>query len=631
MAGGDKLRDGYITFIGGSNQIDTLSQGLSPYYFKGFDVRLEGHHLKNRYGLHQQEIIATNPDDQWLYDHGRTQSYIARPNKNVVYELISGYVFKTNLKTGCTTKLEYEDGKDHINRKIPRVNRTWNADFLTFFDLNNTPLVLEGNTLRRTDVGREDIFVVPAIDDNGEDTYESFPNPEMPSACIGAYNADRPFIARGNTFTAGDPQYVDIPDAGITFREVLADNREYTDEWYTVGSSSDFEDICAMGFFNSSSINTGFGNMFIGTANNIYLANTQDDRASWTTGGSGNFIRLALPNIGMSGNRNWKMVNDNLWWWDLQGNLRNFSTEVANRNRDRRKQISLTNKIQELVDTPHPELYKYGVMEFWDNKLFTFIQPKCTISYNKVGCEVIDYAFKGILVIDFENVANENDEVPATFLGAWRGADFQDMQVVNNELYIKGKVGDKNYTFKVQKDSNYDYFEGKVINIESRVYFKRIGFGNRLSKKEIDNIEIDVNKVEGCYKVDIYYKPHSFCHWSYYKSWKYKNILTTNLLANPRFEPHSFESFSFGKPECIPKNASDEKETAVSKEHDLRIDFKGAWELSNIKLTAIEAGEDCTNSVGNVAECSTRSHVDCSFKNDFDCYKIQRGDTICRA
>jgi hypothetical protein len=613
--------DGNSTFIGGHNEVENLFQQKTSFD-KGVNVMLNGNGLIPRAGKRELKIQVLDPEFEKLFLGGKLQAFIPLSNGKTALEIYSGVIFKVNYENLQAYRIRIGDSKtDRVSATLSRINWSYAGDFVVIFDYPNLPVIYQqvSNVARRSNLQNTE-FVIDPNNLNGPLVEVS--SPEIPPSEIGAFNSDRLFVGEGVTFTGGDPISYTTPEAPITFKEVLTANAPFVDEFFQVGNSTPFEYLTAMGYLKIAETTTGFGPLLLSTNKNIYAAGVSKPRDSWTTDGP--LIKLALPNVSIAGQRAFTNVNNDVFFTDSMGELRSFGVDVDNQKKW--DDGSISRAIKSLIGSGDPSLYKFSVVEYWDSKLFFFVCPQRMESIKESGKPIMDYCFKGLAVLDFAPNATFGQENPPAFLGLWTSIDFTEMGVIGTDLIIKGRAGSRNVSLRLEKGLKYDIFNGKAHPIRSRVYLNRYGFNSRLNEKELRSISMDITNIQGEFELEVKYKPSSIEKYSLYKKVCYNAPICRKSLGKPALSPHAFNNLKLGNAEEVSCNPSTESLVSRFKELDIRLDFRGAWELRSISLRGEAKIEISEATVGCLTKEGKEIELPCHEPTDFEFYGINDGE-----
>ena len=614
MADVSSVYDGTYSFLGGHNEINELNQQRNSYS-RGVNVMLDGHSLVPRYGMAE---TGEAPDELLdLFWGGKVQALVPIPDTLSYLKVVGGRLFQGSLKDGSALLVQIGNNEqDRMSSSLRRINWSYAGSFIVFFDYPRLPVIYRmGQGARRSSLDRIDYVVDP----NNPEELIAANTPEIPPSELGAFNEDRLFIAEGFTITAGDSVSVSNPDAPITFTDVLTANAPYVDEFIDIGNSGPYHYITAMGYLKVSQTTTGFGPLLVSTTNDLYSCDSSKPRSQWSS--DGGFQKKMLEGVSIAGQRAFANVHNDLLFIDQNAGVRSFGVELEKQKKW--DSFSLSRRVGKMM-VGDVDLYRFSVVEYWDNKAFFLVAPILGESKNEVGQPVADTFYRGILVLDFGPNSDFSEDSSPVFLGVWTGALFSEMMVLDGALYVQGRVGERNVLFKVCKERRFDTYRGKVKNIKSRVYFDRFGFATRFNDKELKAISTDFKGIENDFSFGCYYRPNGVSDYSLYKKFSYR-VNTCRDFGEPATASHSLDQIKLGRPEVVSCNEATESIVTRFRELDLRFDLSGVWEFKSLTLRAETKIDTSDSNIGGFPEEGKSVLLNCSNESDWNFYSINDG------
>lgn len=259
----------------------------------------------------------------------------------------------------------------------------------------------------------------------------------------------------------------------------------------------------------------GEGVLFVSTRKSIYSVNVTPDRASWillTTP----LQRVAQINFGTVSDRSVVPVNGDLFMQSSpNGDIRSFIMGL--RYFQQWGNIPISRNMNRVLQFNDRELLRYASGIEFDNRLLQTVLPFQT----DVGV-----AHKGIMVLDFDLISSFEEKLPPAWEGMYEGLDF--MQLFSGDFgglpraftVVRSRETGQIEVWEMTTQDRFDSQVGVNGNrvtwyIESPAYT----WGNPFAMKQLETLELWIDKVLGTVEFEAYYKPDSWPCWIPWHAW----------------------------------------------------------------------------------------------------------------
>lgn len=596
---GEPIEDGTTTFIGGQNA------GLYPdrigraQYASGINGTTKDGTFSPRPGKTQigltfpQNTFFTRPDGtkishEKIFNSGKFQcagDYINDTGKFII-AVISGIIFQIDPVAETVVVLDIETqtsvsdiGIEAIEPRTQRLDQytariQWShaGRFFVIFDYPDYPIIIEGGSVRRADPAKFEIF--PSV--------------------LGAFNETRMFaFSNLNEFTAGDSTSNTLtPNAPITFEEVLAPAAPYATQIFSLGSTNSNNPITAVGFLQQTDNITGIGPMFVATKSSTYMYHTETPRAQWQ---NEQFGTLVLAKVGMASQRGVLNLNGDILFYDGMGNIRAFS--VAQADQKRWSHTPIDKEVKNWVKYDDPTLTPACVAGYFNNRAFFSVNPFRANAIDLYGNKVIDYACKGMVALELDNVSGFGQGATPVWAGLWTGLKPMEMVDLDGTLYIFSKDSNSTNTlYRVESDDiTWDTWQGKQKQIKSRLYTRDYNFAESVGPfvmKEEVAAYTDFKIIEGKFSCELEKKSDQYPVWEPWRIFSHiAQVQRSDFPFDkvmPELLPHSFREINMGSPiienQC---NLITSEELRYFNKMQLCLTITGLnWKLDNVRLKA---------------------------------------------
>lgn len=581
--------DGQLSFEGGQDSSLPPSRLAQNKYERGINVTAANGVIRPRYGIERKKLsfpragyayrFNRSADFENTFNVGKFQA--AAPyrigNRFYAVVVISGVIFLVNLDSYEVTVLTI-DRSTQLNETSDRINWSDAGRFLVLYDFPSRPIIIEGQTARRSD----------------PDLYE------LPAANLGVYNQSRLFFSNyGNEFTAGDPVgNVAALNAPITVEEIVTPTDFYGDI-YQINSRYDAP-ITAMATLQNTDSSTGVGQLLVASADQMFAYNTIDGRDTWT---QGKFGKSISDHVGVAGARSLINVGADLFFISSDGQLRSITTTQTEQTKW--AQVPMDLEVSNWKAFISPDLIKYSVLCYFRNKLFMSARPYRIKAQRLDGRPILDVAHSGILVFSTDNISRLGSDSAPAWDGLWIGCRPLEMFTTNKRMFVVSKdYYSRNTLYEMDPDLSYDRTEnGQRRQIKGTVYTREHFFEDMFALKKPKNIEVGISDIKGMFEVGIDYKPSHSANFLYLSNFKhfvpveYKNIASPDIRQRKAM---SFRELKFGFPDSTEGHPVTDDLYDRVKRVQLKITLKGdSWQLNEYRLTANVMTESSTEFLPN--------------------------------
>lgn len=590
MANENIIPDGNSDFSAGQDSSRSADKVVENGYYAAINTTSKNGSLGPRWGVEKKRLKFPSGgigQRTWenIFGSGKFQAFVPVEfgNDRYLITIVNGIIFLVNKITFEVRVLVLEG--QQIAPNLNRINWTYADQYVEFFDYPNYPVLVQSIEARRANPK----------------------NQETPVSRLGAMNSNRTFIVNGkNEFTGSDPiGSVAAPDAPITFKEVTTVGSDFFGQIFKIPTNYQDQKVTAMSFLQVADTSTGIGPLLVSTKNMMASYPVGDPRSQWTTKQFGSVL---LYNTGMSGQRAQENVNSNLYFISGDGKVRSLA--MSRDQQQRFSRVPLSREVEKWLKYSDIDLAEYASMVYFENKLLITANPFLTPAYDNAGNRTFDIGFSGMVVLEFDNVTSFGDSGKPAWAGLWTGIRPMDFAKSGEELFIISKDRESlNAIYQMHPDKTYDYIDGKVQYIKSRIYTREYVFKAAQSEKELNSIEIGLENVAGNLDLTIAYKAShasAFTFWKHFKhkvAWKWGKL--SDILFNG-YATQSFKGLNFGAPKAEYDQVTKEP-LNVFKRMALRIDISAKnWEINLIKLNAKILPNVTNNNTVEKAEVTKR-------------------------
>lgn len=594
-----ELPDGSISFIGGQNAGILADRIREDQYAAGINVTTKDGGLGPRPGFAFQDVVVTtdgavtNPDGtqttyQRIFKSGKFQgaeAYITDVGRFII-TVISGVIFMVDIDrlTAEVLDIEPQDNEvnavesdsQRLNQYISRHNFSPAGRFFTVFDHPDFPVIIDGIDARRADPD--------AVDAQGN------PTPEIPNGVIGAFNQSRLWVGSFiNEFTAGDPVgNLATPDAPITFIEVLTPASAFFGQVFSLESSPLTAPITAMGFIHVADKSTENGPLFVATKDAIYAYRSDISRTQWE---QGTFGSVVLFNAGIVGPKAFTHRGTDLLFVSGDGHVRSLALSAAQQG-GRWVNSPIDREVKNWVVSHDTELNELTEVATAGNRVFITVNPYRVDVLDTNNKVTHDFAFRGLVVLELDNVSGMLQDAPPAWAGLWTGVNPMALVEVDDELYIWSKdPAAVNALYKLDESKTYDVYKGTIRPIRSRVYLREYSFQDRFKMKKEKTAEPQLSSLEGDVVLEVRRRTESAKNWTLWRRWEHRAKTQECECTCPEEMPvllsQSFRDLVLGSPVETDYNPVTRDDLAYFKRLQFRLDITALnWKLEAFRALA---------------------------------------------
>lgn len=573
-----RLVDGSLAFEGGvdSSRVPTIS---SPEYPTGLkrnqlawlhNGTVRGGGISQRLGW---KPLVQGASWSGLYQGG----YLYEPGTDLPYLVldIGGRTYRVRVDTDNSVD-DITPPTGPFPADQPQHWLVQGEQFLVFQDGVSVPRVWDGSNMA----------LISAVGN---------PVAKLPTGTAMDYFMGRIWVANGRAYVGSD--IVGTPGAPSTgtpayqFRDSILNVTENT---YEAGGGAfivptNAGNIRALKHPVSLDTALGEGVLLPMTRTQIYSLNVVPDRTSWQTLVDP-LQRVVQINFGTTSDRSVVAVNGDLFLQSPpNGDIRSHSLSL--RYFQQWGNVPISNNLNRVLRFNDRELLRYGSGMYFDNRLWQTCLPFET----DVGV-----CHKGISILDFDIINTLSDKLPPAWEGIYEGLDFMQL--------FSGDFGGRERAFAVIRSrltndiqvwemTTTDRFDSEVGLDGDRVtwYFETPAytFGNPFALKELETMELWIDKLLGTVEFEAYYKPDQHPCWIKWRAWK---ECTTKSCAEDaeatscypvEFDCESFRAtVTLPKPpvECIGESS---RPSNLGYQFQVRLIIKGWCRIRGILLYAL--------------------------------------------
>lgn len=575
------LPDGNTDFSLGQDAWQQPDRIQANQYAKGVNLSIRSGALSPRNGYHELMLNFELGTIETKFRHERTYEDIWRSGKfqaliphviypeNYLLTVISGLIFRTNVRTGRTILLSKTI---KLNQYASRINWSFAADKIVIFDYPDYPIIIENETVTRSSLSHQ---------------IDGQPAPQIPVSSLGTYNHNRLFVANaGIEITAGDPVgSLAIPEAPTTFAEVFIDSSPFRNQFFSLSEEEASYPIAAMGFIQELDQSLGVGPLFVATEKKFHYYKTQQPRDQWTVG---QFSGIMLDNTGIAGARAFVNVNSDLIFASNSGRVHALSSSRGESKKW--SNISISREVENYLKA-EPFLRRFCVLGYFDNRLFVTAKPYRITALTRDQRPVTDYAHGGFAVLEIESAASLLRQGTPVWTGVWTGIDPMDLCTVGDRCFIIAKNGG-NRIFELKKDSTFDMVGKRKRPVRSIIYTRSYQFGDDFALKRENSLSLHLQDLKGDISLKIERRPshsHKFLEyaaWQHHAPYGECGGLPEREFANG-CAPLQLRQLVFGDATEQDCNPASQDEYNVFSETQLRLTLQADyWTLNGIKMKA---------------------------------------------
>jgi len=347
-------------------------------------------------------ITCTSAENETIFKYGKFQGsreYQTGAARYLV-SMIAGWIFIIDVSSWKAYRMS------SIPRMSRRINRAWFCqvvDYMVVQDGTNRPVIINNLSARLSRKDRD----------------------EIPAGKVMIFGHGRIFLQiSARNFIAGDIYKFYEPEAVFKFTE-----NTYTAEGGAFSVSSEIGNITGMHFATQFDTATGDGPLLVGCENGVASYSIQNSRTLWN---NNDLSKIQVIGTGIVGQSAKADVNQDMMFWSWQG-LRSWATTRQDISY-RRKYSNQSAEMTEILKHETAWLLPLVSMVHVNNRLLITVAAEKTQCMDQWPSEDVesmqwnDYAFRGIISLDFDQINNQiksdaQTYVPqsASFDGVWTG------------------------------------------------------------------------------------------------------------------------------------------------------------------------------------------------------------------
>lgn len=411
---------------------------------------------------------------------------------------------------------------------------------------------------------------------------------ELPAATCMDYYMGRIWYAQDRQYSAGD---IVLGPAGTepyrkrdSILKVTENPLALLGDGFVVPTS----DGIIRALHHSANMDTGLGEgqLFVFTRRAIYSLNVPVTRADWLT--SREPLQRTVQNRnGSYGDRCIANVNGDLFYQSHDGIRSLF---VSQRSFSEWGNKPISSNINRLLNFNDRSLMRFCSGIYFDNRVLQTALPYET---------PVGVAFKGIAILDFDLISSLQEIVAPAWEGMWQGIDILQL--------FEGDFGGLQRAFAVVRSA----LDGSIMvweltaantrdNGDNRVQWQfetpAWTWGSEFTQKQLDGLEIWVDRVIGTVSMDVYYRPDSETCWQFWATTTFCSARTTcEDVVNPICYPDQWYNYGEGykfpitfptppAPDCATNNA---RPMNRGYQFQLKFVIKGFCRIRGIMVFAI--------------------------------------------
>ena len=544
MADGNGIRitDGSLSFEGGidSGRTPTIASESYPNGVKRNQLAWSTNATMRGGGILQRpgwRPLVQGASWSGLYQGG----YLYDPASDIPYLIldIGGRTYQVRVDTdNSVVDITAGGGTDPNPADQPQHWLRQGEQFLVIQDSISKPLVWDGTTLARID------------------TVGNLAVPKLPTGTAMDYFMGRFWVASGGrayigSDIVGTPGATSSGTAPYAFRDSILNITENT---YLNGGGvfivpSNAGNIRAIAHNQNLDTALGEGQLYVFTRKRAYSVNIVPDRTQWAML-SEPLQRVALFN-GTYSDRSIVPINSDLFFqgppngdvWPLSLAIRYFH-QWGN--------LPISRNMNRVLRFNDRELLRYGSGMEFDNRVWQTVLPFQT---------PVGVAHKGVMLLDFDLISSFEEKLPPAWEGIYEGLDF--LQFFSGDfgglqrafaIIHSRKSGD----IEVWEATTSDRWDSQVGQDGDRVtwYIETPAYtwGNPFALKQLETMELWIDKVLGKVDFQAFYRPDSWPCWIPWHAWD--ECTTKTCAEDPEATscyPTELDCESFKATRTLPK------------------------------------------------------------------------------
>lgn len=420
---------------------------------------------------------------------------------------------------------------------------------------------------------------------------------EVPTGTVMAYGIGRLWVAiGGNRFVASDIVYGPSGTPAYDKRDAIL---KFTENTFLAGGGAFTApgEITAMAFISSLDTSAGQGPLMIFTDSAIASVNAPANREAWAVVTNPIQTFSLLANGAMSFYGTIPTVNGDIFYRSIDG-IRSFF--LARREFGNWGNTPISSEIENLIRGDAEDLLQYHSAIVFDNRLL-FTGRSIPTRY---GAQ-----WKGIGVLDFDNMSSMLEKSPPVYDGVWTGVDpvwlFTGKYGRTQRAFIAAINSDgQNELWEISKSKQFDNGDGRIKRtMVSRSFL----FASPLEMTRLDNMEMFVTEVIGDCDITVRYRPDEYPCWF---SWNTQPVCANwrkcdsweNCETPTAFRGGYKTRIPFGQPPDTDET-NDGKPARLGYSHQIEVVIEGYCEVQKLRMTAYQVDEEPAPRVDQSETC----------------------------
>lgn len=643
--------DGMMSFLGGQDSGRTPNQLSEAQSFELYNSTVRGGRWQPRPGFDKIELTFPNDEVESWFLTKRNQGTIVFTSINgrtIQVWSVGGRFFTVDVDNGgivtditptkststtagftvpavgSTTTVSVSDS-DTVQVGYPMMINGKNytvisksGSTLTIENIDDTPasIIASAATVIYLDANSDQVGIVYMVEaegfliaqdglskafifDGGNSRRADPAKQEIPTGTAMAYGIGRLWVAiNGGKFVASDIVYGPSGTSAFERRDAIL---KFTENTFLAGGGAFTApgNITAMAFVSSLDTSTGQGPLMVFTDSAIVSVNAPTSREAWAAVTNPIQTISLLANGAMSFYGTVPTVNGDLFYRAIDG-LRSFF--LARREFGTFGNTPISSEIENLLRGDAEDLLQYQSAIVFDNRLL-FTGKSIPVQYGS--------KWKGIGVLDFDNMTSMLDKSPPVYDGVWNGLDtvwlFTGKYGRTQRAFIAAINEDgENELWEISKGHQFDNGSNRIKRTAVTRAFK---FSNELEMIQLHNLEIFVAEVIGDCDITVRYRPDEYPCWFAWNdqpvcaNWR-KCSTWTNCETPTAFRGGYKTRIPFGQPPDVDET-NDGKPARLGYTHQLEIVIEGYCEIQKLRVTAKEIDEEPDPRVDLDETCKT--------------------------
>lgn len=339
--------------------------------------------------------------------------------------------------------------------------------------------------------------------------------PQLPAAGPMDYYMGRLWLAAGRQYLAGD--IVGGPSGTGVYG--LTDSILYmTENAYTVGGGafivpSQAGNIRALAHAANLDSALGEGQLKVFTRKSVYSVNVTPNRADWATL-SEPLQRVEQINFGAVSDRAVVPVNGDLFYRSMDG-IRSLTQAI--RYFQQPGNTPLSREVARILDQDDRSLLRFCSGIEFNNRLLMTCAPYQT---------PYGVAHKGVVPLNFDLLSMMEGKLPPAWEGVWEGLQIMQMwkgDFGGLERAFALAYSEENNALEIWEISATEIFDHNTHG-ESRISWAvespSFTWERPFTLKELDTLELWVDKLFGTVEFSLYFRPDQYPCWIFWNHWQ---------------------------------------------------------------------------------------------------------------